>query len=76
VSRRRRQQPWPRPAPPRLALPLDELEAIVERTKTAALGAADYATLKAAMDTLAFLTAELQAKGTSLDHLRRLLFIW
>jgi transposase len=74
VSRRRRQQPWPRPAPPRLALPLDELEAIVERTKTAALGAADYATLKAAMDTLAFLTAELQAKGTSLDHLRRLLF--
>jgi hypothetical protein len=34
----------------------------------------DHATLKAALDTLAFLTAELQAKGTSLERLRRLLF--
>jgi hypothetical protein len=74
VSRRRRQRAPPRAAPPRLELPLDELEAIVERTKTAALGAEDHAKLKAAMDTLAFVTAELQAKGTSLDHLRRLLF--
>jgi transposase len=38
------------------------------------LSAADHAKLKAAMDTLAFVTAELQAKGTSLDRLRRLLF--
>jgi hypothetical protein len=34
----------------------------------------DHATLKAALDTLAFVTAELQAKQTSLDRLRRLLF--
>ncbi len=34
----------------------------------------DHAKLKAAMDTLAFLTAELQRKQTSLDRLRRLLF--
>jgi transposase len=34
----------------------------------------DHAKLKAAVGTLAFLTAELQAKGTSLDRLRRLLF--
>ena len=38
------------------------------------MSAADHAKLKAAVDTLAFLTAELQTKGTSLDRLRRLLF--
>ncbi len=70
MSRRRP----PRAAPPRLELPLDELQAIVARTQTAPLGAEDHAKLKAAMDTLAFLTAELQAKGTSLERLRRLLF--
>ena len=51
-----------------------QLAAIVERTRTGALGEEDFATLKAALDTLAFLTAELQAKGTSLARLRRLLF--
>jgi len=49
------------------------LSAIVERTK-AALSPDDHAKLKAAMDTLAFLTAELETKQTSLDRLRRLLF--
>jgi hypothetical protein len=34
----------------------------------------DHAKLKAAMDTLAFVTAELATKQTSLDRLRRLLF--
>jgi transposase len=34
----------------------------------------DHAKLKAAMDTLAFVTAELQTKQTSLDRLRRFLF--
>jgi hypothetical protein len=38
------------------------------------LSAEDHATLKAAMDTLAFVTAELQTRQTSLDRLRRLLF--
>lgn len=51
-----------------------ELAAIVERTKTGALGAEDFAKLKAATDTLAFLSAELQAKGTSIAKLKRLLF--
>lgn len=51
-----------------------ELAAIVGRTRTGALGEEDFAKLKAAMDTLAFVTAELQAKGTSLERLRRLLF--
>jgi len=40
----------------------------------AALSPDDHAKLKAALDTLAFLTAELQTKQTSLDRLRRLLF--
>ena len=60
--------------PPPLALPVDELGAIVERTRAAALSADDHAKLKAAMDTLVFVTAELQTKQTSLDRLRRLLF--
>jgi transposase len=50
-----------------------ELARIVERTRET-LSQEDFATLKAAMDTLAFVTAELQAKGTSLERLRRLLF--
>ena len=50
-----------------------ELARIVERTRQA-LSPEDFARLKAAMDTLAFVTAELQAKGTSLERLRRLLF--
>ncbi|MBZ4423364.1 IS66 family transposase [Myxococcus sp. RHSTA-1-4] len=50
-----------------------ELAGIVERTR-GTLSQEDFAKLKAAMDTLAFLTAELQAKGTSLERLRRLLF--
>lgn len=54
-------------------LKVEELVAIVERTR-GALSADDHAKLKAAIDTLAFLTAELQATGTSLDRLRRLLF--
>jgi len=50
------------------------LAAIVERTRGGALSDQDFATLKAAMDTLTFLTAELQAKETSIDRLRRMLF--
>ena len=38
------------------------------------MSAEDHAKLKAAMDTLAFVTAELETKQTSLDRLRRLLF--
>jgi transposase len=53
---------------------VDELSAIVERTKLAALSADEYAKLEAAIDTLAFVTVELQTKQTSLDRLRRLLF--
>jgi transposase len=48
--------------------------AIVERAKSAPLSEGDYATLKMAVDTLAFLTEELAAKGATVERLRRMLF--
>src|SRR5512136_1565659 len=54
-------------------LPVAELAGIVDRARTA-LSETDYAKLKAAMDTLAFLAQELLAKGTTIDRLRRMLF--
>jgi transposase len=53
---------------------LDELGGIVERARSAPLSAGDYDTLKAAIDTLAFLTQEIEHKGTTIDRLRRMLF--
>jgi len=58
----------------RRELPLTELVDIVERAKAGPLSDADHATLKTAIDTLAFLTQELAAKGTTIDRLRRMLF--
>jgi hypothetical protein len=59
--------------PQRLVVEMDELEAIVDRAK-AALSSDDHDKLKVAMETLAYLTEELEAKGTSLHRLRRILF--
>lgn len=53
---------------------LRELQAILARAKTGPLGDAEVDKLKAAMDTLAFLTRELEAKGASIQRLRRMLF--
>jgi transposase len=58
----------------RRELPLAELVGIAERAKSSPITEADYATLKAALETLAFLTQELAAKGTTIDRLRRMLF--
>ena len=60
--------------PGRSELRLEDLTAIVERAKAAPLGEADYTTLKAAVETLAFLTQELEGKGTTIERLRKLLF--
>lgn len=59
--------------PVRREVKIDELQAVLARTE-GALSADDFATLKAAIETLAFLTQELERKGTSLDRLRRLIF--
>jgi hypothetical protein len=63
----------PKPAG-RRDVKLDHLEAILERARTAPLGEADFQTLRSAVDTLAFVTRELEMKGASIRRLRRLLF--
>lgn len=50
-----------------------ELDAILERAR-AALSPEDHEKLRSAVETLEFLTRELESKGTSIDRLRRLLF--
>jgi transposase len=58
----------------RQQVPLEHLVGIVERAKSSPLDETDYATLKTAIDTLAFLTQELSAKGASIERLRKLIF--
>jgi transposase len=50
------------------------LEAILERAKTAALSQAEYDTLHAAMETLIYLTQELEKNRVSVQRLKHLLF--
>lgn len=63
-----------RPEPERIEVDLAELGAIVERAGTAGLDETDLAKLRAAIDTLALITAELERAGTSLERLRRMFF--
>jgi len=60
--------------PERIELSVQEIAAIVERTQTAALSAPDHAKLKAAIDTLAWVTAQLQTKDASIERLRKMIF--
>jgi len=62
-----------KPASKHQDVPLEELTAIVERTK-AALSEKEYDKLRSAVDTLAFLTNELEKKGASIKRLRKLIF--
>ena len=57
----------------RMELDRSELEAILERTKTA-LSNEEYTKLHAAIETLAFLTQELEKKQVSVQRLKQLLF--
>lgn len=52
---------------------MTDLEQLLERARTA-LGEADYQTLKAVVETLAYLTQVAEDKQTTIQHLRRLLF--
>ena len=66
MSRHRCKKAGPRPAPPpTIDLRVEELDAIVERTKRAALSPDDHAKLKAAMDTLAFLASSRSCRTLS-----------
>jgi len=60
--------------PPRMDIPMAELEALLERAKAEPLSDADYATLKAALTTLGYLTELLEERTTPLQRLRPLLF--
>lgn len=60
--------------PKRRELKLDELKAILVRAQKGALSDEDHGTLEAAIDTLAYLTTELEAKGASIRRLRKLIF--
>jgi transposase len=53
---------------------LGELTAILERAGAGALSTEERDKLQAALDTLAFLTHEIGAKGASIERLRRMLF--
>jgi len=69
--------PWPAPpadgGSPRLELDRSELEAILERAKTA-LSEEEYTKLRAVVETLVFLTQELEKKHVSIQRLKQLLF--
>jgi len=83
-GKRRRRQPSParqtsgKPAgsgsPERIDLDRSELEAILERARTAALSQAEYDKLHAAMETLIYLTQELEKNRVSVQRLKQLLF--
>ncbi len=62
-----------KPKVKRLELGLEELEAIVERTR-ASLSQEEHHHLKSALSTLVRLTQELEKKRTSISRLRHLLF--
>jgi len=55
-------------------LPMEELSAIVDRAKVAVLSETEHTQLRAAMETLVFLTQELQRKNASIKRLRHMLF--
>jgi transposase len=74
MTRRRRKGPSGKPRWKRREIHVEELLGIVERTKTSPLTEDDREKLTGALDTLQFLTRELEAKGTSIARLRRLLF--
>jgi len=72
--KRKRRMRYAKERAPRREIDLADLKGIVEHAKAGPLSEAEYATLVAAVDTLAFVTQELAAKGASLERLRRFLF--
>jgi transposase len=67
------QKPMAGQRPPRVELSMKDLEAILEHAK-AALSQEEFATLQGAMQTLGFLTRELEKKSVSIQRLKQLLF--
>lgn len=72
--KRRRKKPQKKPKLRVRELGLDELKAILGRAKKSPLSEEDCEKLEAAVDTLAFLTSELEKKRVSINRLRNMLF--
>jgi transposase len=58
----------------RLELNMEELETLLERAKACPLSEQDYNKLKAAVETLGYLTQLLEDRKTTIDRLRQILF--
>lgn len=74
MKRKRVSRKKQRSTPRREEVRLDELEVILERTKKGALSTEDHHKLAAVVDTLVFVTQQLETKGTTIARLRKLLF--
>ena len=59
---------------PRLELSMEQLRKLVEHTRTEPLSEEEYRQLKAAIETLGYLTQVLEDKDTTLQRLRQILF--
>jgi hypothetical protein len=70
MSRKRKKR---QSGPPGLAVPQEELTAIVAKAQ-AALSAEDSAKLRAAIELIGFLRTEIDSKNTSIERLTRMLF--
>jgi transposase len=57
-----------------LELNMEELQALLERTKAAPLSEQDYHKLKAAVETLGYLTQLLEDRKTTIERLRQIVF--
>ncbi len=80
TRRGKKQKKKPKKAPGTKAKPgrrevnIKQLDAIVERTKSAPLTGEDHNTLRYAVETLSYLTQQIEAKGASIRRLRKLIF--
>ncbi len=72
--RRSQGKPTGQGNPERIELEMSELEAILERSKTTPMSEEEYTKLHAALETLVFLTQELEKKRVSVQRLKQLLF--
>jgi hypothetical protein len=59
---------------PQLDVQMEDLRLLVERTRQTPLSDEEYTTLKAAIETLGYVAALLEQKGTTVANLRQLLF--
>ena len=72
--RRRSGGPVESGSPARIEMDQSELESILERAKTTPMSEEEYGKLRAAIETLVFLTQELEKKRVSVQRLKQLLF--